>query len=107
MILAGRQNRTQGGVAPSAPPAHPLAAVLGDLLEATRSLAESVSALVCCFFFLQHLSPCSLPVDCLVLHANVLLQAGTPTPVWSSLAQEDDSPSDGSVRIENSASPEL
>ena len=50
MILAGKQNRTQGGVAPSASPAHPLAAVLGDLLEATRSLAESVSVLVCLFF---------------------------------------------------------
>jgi hypothetical protein len=51
MILAGKQNRAQGGVAPLAPPAHPLAAVLGDLLEATRSLAESVSVLVCCFSF--------------------------------------------------------
>jgi hypothetical protein len=49
-MLAGRQNRAQGGVAPSAPSAHPLAAVLGDILEATRSLAESVSVLVCCFF---------------------------------------------------------
>ena len=51
MILAGRQSRVQSRVAPSAPPAHPLAAVLGDLLEATRSLAESVSVLVCYFFF--------------------------------------------------------
>jgi hypothetical protein len=51
MILAGKQNRAQSGVAPPAPPAHPLAAVLGDLLEATRSLAESVSVLVCYFFF--------------------------------------------------------
>jgi hypothetical protein len=47
MILAGKRNRAQSGVAPPAPPAHPLAAVLGDLLEATRSLAESVSVLVC------------------------------------------------------------
>jgi hypothetical protein len=62
MILAGKQNRAHGSVAPSAPPAHPLAAVLGDLLEATRSLAESVSVLVCCFFFSQHLSP--LPFAC-------------------------------------------
>ena len=46
MILAGKQNRAQGGVAPSAPPAHPLAAVLGDLLEVTHSMAESVSVLV-------------------------------------------------------------
>ena len=51
MILAGKQNRAQGGVASSAPPAHPLAAVLGDLLEETRSLAKSVSVLVRCFFF--------------------------------------------------------
>ena len=61
MILAGKQNRAQGAVAPSAPPAHPLAAVLGDLLEATRSLAESVSVLVCCFFF----PSISLPNLCL------------------------------------------
>jgi hypothetical protein len=83
MILVGRQSRAQSGVAPSAPPAHPLAAVLGDLLEATRSLAESVSVLVCyffLFFIFQHLSPYPLPADCLVLHANALLQAGTPTP---------------------------
>jgi hypothetical protein len=51
--------------------------------------------------------PYPLPADCLVLHANVLLQAGTPTPVWSSLAQEDDSPSDDSSWIENSALPQL
>jgi hypothetical protein len=51
MMLVGRQRRAQGGVASSTPPAHPLAAVLGDILEATRSLAESVSVLVCCFFF--------------------------------------------------------
>jgi hypothetical protein len=58
--------------------------------------------------FAQHLSPYHLPADCLVLHANaLLLQAGTPTPVWSSLAQEDDSPSNGSARIENSASSQL
>jgi hypothetical protein len=72
MILAGKQNRAQSAVARLAPPAHPLAAVLGDLLEATRSLAESVSVLVCCLF-----SPASfslpLPVDCLVLYANALL----------------------------------
>jgi hypothetical protein len=57
MILAGKQNRAQGSVAPSAPPAHPLAAVLGDLLEATRSLAESVSVLVCYIFFLSIFLP--------------------------------------------------
>jgi hypothetical protein len=51
VILARKQNRAQSGVAPSAPPTHPLAAVLGDLLEATRSLAESASVLVCYFFF--------------------------------------------------------
>ena len=61
MILAGKQNRAQSGVAPPAPPAHPLAAVLGDLLEATRSLAESVSVLVCYFFF----PSIFLPVLCL------------------------------------------
>ena len=64
MILVGRQSRTQSGVAPSAPPVHPLAAVLGDLLEATRSLAESVSVLVCCFFPPASLSlpfACKLP----------------------------------------------
>ena len=65
MILAGKQNRVQGSVAPSAPPAHPLTAVLGDLLEATRSLAESVSVLVC-YFFPQHLSPYPLAANCLV-----------------------------------------
>ena len=53
MKLAGKQDRVQSGVAPSALPAHPLAAVLGDLLEATRSLAESVSVLVYYFLCLQ------------------------------------------------------
>jgi hypothetical protein len=61
MILAGRQHRAQGSVAPPAPSAHPLAAVLGDLLEATRSLAESVSVLVCCFFY----PSIFLPIFCL------------------------------------------
>jgi hypothetical protein len=61
MKLAGKQSRAQSGVAPPAPPAHPLAAVLGDLLEATRSLAESVSVLVCYFFF----PSIFLPVLCL------------------------------------------
>jgi hypothetical protein len=56
MMLAGRQSRAQGGIVSSTPSAHPLAAVLGDILEATRSLAESVSVLVCCFIF----SPASL-----------------------------------------------
>jgi hypothetical protein len=51
MILAGKQDRAQGGVTPLAPLTHLLTAVLGDLLEATRSLAESVSVLVCCFLF--------------------------------------------------------
>jgi hypothetical protein len=46
MILAGKQNCAQGGVTPSAPPAHPLTAMLGDLLEVTHSMAESVSVLV-------------------------------------------------------------
>jgi hypothetical protein len=61
MILTGRQNHTQNNIASSALSVHPLTAVLGDLLEITRSLTESVSILV------------YLSTDCLVLYTNALL----------------------------------
>jgi hypothetical protein len=71
--LLEKQNRAQGGVTPLAPLTHLLTAVLGDLLEATRSLAESVSVFGMLLSFSQHLSSYPLPADYLVLHANALL----------------------------------
>jgi hypothetical protein len=68
MILAGKQSRAQGGVAPEVPPAHPLAAVLGE-----SAGGNALSSRVCVCLSLYP-----------VLHANTLLR--TPTPVWSSLA---------------------
>jgi hypothetical protein len=107
MIYAGKRNRVQSDVAPSASPAHPLAAVLGDLLKVTRSLAESVSVLLCCFSFPSIL----LPTLCLQIARSCMLmpcyRQARRRRVWSSLAQEDNSPSDDSTQIENSASPQL
>ena len=95
MILAGRQSRLQ---------VSRLRRHLHLRLRLCWGICVCLGMLL---LFSQHLFSLPLPADCLVLHADAMPQAGTPTPVWSSLAQEDDSPSDGSDRVENSASPLL
>jgi hypothetical protein len=93
MILAGKQNRAQSGVAPSAPTSTSACGYAGG-----SAGGNALSGRVCvCLGMLLLSSP---HLSLYPLHANTLLQAGTPTPVWSSLAQEDDSPFDDSGRIE-------